>query len=226
MQLKDLFVSYKQVNPVKFEPRPLSETSTIYLNLDRAKSAISETGAEEPEELEGSDMSSWKVNNANETSSSATDARIVPVWTSVYKNQEDLWISDITDAYKRLGLPDHTIKYLIAKNALESNWGNTAQGAYNFGNITTGSSWTGNYVLGKDRNASGQRISQNFRAYDSLDQYVKDEIQLLKRIYAFDVNDDFDTFIGKLQGNNPRGYRYAEAPNYTDAVRKVYLGLV
>ena len=105
---------------------------------------------------------------------------------------------------------------------VESGWGTSAQGDFNFGNITTGSNWSGRFVQGKDHNAAGQRISQKFRAYDSLEDYVKDEIQFLTRLYDFNQNDSFDTFINKLQGGN-RGKRYyAEAPDYITNVRRVY----
>jgi flagellum-specific peptidoglycan hydrolase FlgJ len=104
----------------------------------------------------------------------------------------------MTAAYKKQGLGDNAIKNLIAKNALESGWGKSAQGAFNFGNITTGSKWIGDYVDGKDKDADGNPITNRFRAYNSLDDYVKDEIQFLTSLYDFKGDDDFDTFIGKL----------------------------
>ena len=93
---------------------------------------------------------------------------------------------------------------------------------YNYGNLTTGSSWTGRYVQGNDHNADGEQISQRFRAYDSMDDYVKDEIQFLTNLYEFNQDDDFDTFIGKLQGGNSKKRRYAEDKQYSDKVRSVY----
>jgi flagellum-specific peptidoglycan hydrolase FlgJ len=91
----------------------------------------------------------------------------------------------MTNAYKKYGLSDNAIKNLIAKNALESGWGRSVQGDYNFGNITTGNNWKGRFISGKDKDANGQKISQKFRAYDSLDDYVKDEIQFLTKLYDF-----------------------------------------
>nr|DAO49503.1 MAG TPA: Mannosyl-glycoprotein endo-beta-N-acetylglucosaminidase [Caudoviricetes sp.] len=44
---------------------------------------------------------------------------------------------------------------LIAQDALESAWGRSAQGKFNFGNLTTGAKWKGNYVTGDDKNARG-----------------------------------------------------------------------
>ena len=63
---------------------------------------------------------------------------------------------------------------------------------------------------------------KKFRAYDNIDDYVKDEIQFLTKLYDFNQDDDFDTFIGKLQGNNSGKRRYAEDKNYAIKVRSVY----
>lgn len=143
-------------------------------------------------------------------------------WTSPYKDQRKLWITDMTNAYKKLGLSDNAIKNLIAKNAFESGWGKSAQGAFNFGNITTGKYWKGNYVQGKDTDADGNPIGQKFRAYNTIDDYVKDEVDFLTRLYDFNQDDNFDIFINKLQGNNSGKRRYAEARDYVTKVKGVY----
>ena len=243
MQLSELFVSHKQVDPVEFEPVHHDFDNNIYLNLDRARTATSteststETPSEDTSSWSTEQKLDWKVgtkprstgntNTASSTSASSTSTSAAPTgnskrWENPYKNNRNKWVSEITTAYKELGLNDNAIKNLIAKNALESGWGNSAQGDFNFGNIITGSNWTGRFVQGKDRNAAGQRISQKFRAYDSLKDYVKDEIQFLTRLYDFNQHDSFDTFINKLQGGN-RGKRYyAESPDYITNVRRVY----
>lgn len=235
MNLSDLFVSHKQVDPVKFDGDEPNLPQPIYINLDRAKKVTSE---ETPESTDSSDedMSTWNADDSEDYSSwkipglepitgkatSTQGSSIVPRWSSTYAGNKDRWVSDMTAAYKKAGLSDNAIKNLIAKNALESGWGRVAQGAYNFGNITTGSKWKGKYVQGRDHNAKGERISQKFRAYNSLEDYVADEIQFLTRLYDFNQNDDFDTFIHKLQGGNRDKRRYAEAVHYADSVRKVY----
>lgn len=229
MQLSELFVSHKQVDPVEFEPVHHDFDNNIYLNLDRARAATSiesastETPSEDTSSWSTEQKLDWKVG----TKPLSTNTSEVPTgntkkWENPYKNNRNKWVSEITSAYKALGLNDNAIKNLIAKNALESGWGTSAQGDFNFGNITTGSNWSGRFVQGKDHNAAGQRISQKFRAYDSLEDYVRDEIQFLTRLYDFNQNDSFDTFINKLQGGN-RGKRYyAEAPDYITNVRRVY----
>lgn len=239
MQLSELFVSHKQVDPVEFEPVHHDFDNNIYLNLDRARAATStesastETPSEDTSSWSTEQKLDWKVGtkplststSALTTSNTGTSEKPTgntKKWENPYKNNRNKWVSEITSAYKALGLNDNAIKNLIAKNALESGWGTSAQGDFNFGNITTGSNWSGRFVQGKDLNAAGQRISQKFRAYDSLEDYVRDEIQFLTRLYDFNQNDSFDTFINKLQGGN-RGKRYyAEAPDYITNVRRVY----
>ena len=143
-------------------------------------------------------------------------------WSSPYSEQNK-WVADMTAAYKRAGLSDNAIKNLIAKNSLESAWGTSAQGDYNFGNMTAGKSWTGRIVEGNDKDKNGKPIKQRFRAYDSLDDFVKDEIQFLTRLYDFDQNDDLSTFLNKLQGGNKGKRHYAEDPSYKNKVRSRYM---
>ena len=143
-------------------------------------------------------------------------------WSSPYSEQNK-WVSDMTAAYKRAGLSDNAIKNLIAKNSLESAWGTSAQGDYNFGNMTAGKSWAGRVVEGNDKDKNGKPIKQRFRAYDSLDDFVKDEIQFLTRLYDFDQNDDLSTFLNKLQGGNKGNRYYAEDLSYKNKVRSRYI---
>ena len=65
----------------------------------------------------------------------------------------------MTAAYKKQGLNDNAIKNWIAKNALESGWGKSAQSDYNFGNITAGKYWKGRIVEGGDKNKKGETIT-------------------------------------------------------------------
>ena len=146
-------------------------------------------------------------------------------WRSPYKDKAK-WTKDLSDAYRKVGITnDNAIRMLLAQDALESGWGKSAQGKYNFGNLTTGSSWKGNYVVGNDKNAKGEAIKQKFRAYESMDDYAKDKIQFLKRLYDFDENDDINKFVAKLTGSNKGKRKYAEASNYAKLLTGVYNGI-
>lgn len=146
-------------------------------------------------------------------------------WKSPYTNRKQ-WSTELINAYKKAGITnDNAIRMLLAQDALESNWGKSAQGKYNFGNLTTGSSWKGDYVTGNDKNAKGEAIKQKFRSYNSMDEYAADKIQFLKRLYDFDENDDINKFVAKLTGSNKGKRRYAEATNYAKVLTRVYNGI-
>ena len=143
-------------------------------------------------------------------------------WKSPYTNRRQ-WSTELINAYKKAGITnDNAIRMLLAQDALESSWGKSAQGKYNFGNLTTGSSWKGDYVTGNDKNARGEAIKQKFRSYNSMDEYAADKVQFLKRLYDFDENDDINKFVAKLTGSNKGKRRYAEAKEYANSLRGVY----
>lgn len=146
-------------------------------------------------------------------------------WKSPYTNRKQ-WSTELINAYKKAGITnDNAIRMLLAQDALESSWGESAQGKYNFGNLTTGSSWKGDYVTGNDKNAKGEAIKQKFRSYNSMDEYAADKVQFLKRLYDFDENDDINKFVAKLTGSNKGKRRYAEATNYAKVLTGVYNGI-
>ena len=146
-------------------------------------------------------------------------------WSSPYKDRSK-WIADLTNAYKRAGITnDNAIRMLVSQDALESAWGRSAQGKFNFGNLTTGAKWQGDYVTGNDHDAAGNPIKQKFRSYNSMDEYAADKVQFLKRLYDFDENDDINKFVAKLTGSNKGKRRYAEAGNYAKLLTGVYNGI-
>ena len=146
-------------------------------------------------------------------------------WSSPYKDRSK-WMADLTNAYKRAGITnDNAIRMLVSQDALESAWGRSAQGKFNFGNLTTGAKWKGDYVTGNDKNAKGEAIKQKFRSYNSMDEYAADKVQFLKRLYDFDENDDINKFVAKLTGSNKGKRRYAEAGNYAKLLTGVYNGI-
>ena len=164
------------------------------------------------------------VINKPVASKSVTDKPVTAnsTWKSPYTNRKQ-WSTELINAYKKAGITnDNAIRMLLAQDALESSWGKSAQGKYNFGNLTTGAKWKGDYVTGNDKNAKGEAIKQKFRSYNSMDEYAADKIQFLKRLYDFDENDDINKFVAKLTGSNKGKRRYAEAKEYANSLRGVY----
>lgn len=167
------------------------------------------------------------VINKSVASKSVTNKPVTAnsTWKSPYTNRKQ-WSTELINAYKKAGITnDNAIRMLLAQDALESSWGKSAQGKYNFGNLTTGSLWKGDYVTGNDKNAKGEAIKQKFRSYNSMDEYAADKIQFLKRLYDFDENDDINKFVAKLTGSNKGKRRYAEATNYAKVLTGVYNGI-
>lgn len=145
--------------------------------------------------------------------------------SSKYKDKNK-WVSDLRNAYIKAGITnENALKMLISQDALESGWGRSAQGAFNYGNLTPGSSWNGSVVNGKDHDSKGNSIKQKFRSYNSIEEYAQDKVQFLKRLYDFNENDDINRFVYKLQGGNKGRRKYAAATNYAQSVIKVYNSL-
>ena len=223
--LSDLLVSYKQVEAPTYDSTPELPMD----RLARLQQYISNRDSDETPTTEETPMQAstfrWhydpgtkpRTNTMNApTTSNPNNTPIIP------KND---WVKQLSQAYRNIGVSENGIRNLIAKNALESNWGKSAQGRYNYGNITTGSSWTGDFVNGHDHDSQGRPIRNKFRSYNSLEEFAQDEVAFLKRLYDFDDNDDIDTFTYKLQGGNKGKRHYAGDPRYRSSVKSVYKGL-
>lgn len=226
------FVSYNPVsnptidytditNPIN----PFSEYNfnTVYDKPEALVVPVRDTN--EPDAVANNPIAEPVINKPV-ASKSVTDKPVTKTanstWKSPYTNRKQ-WATELINAYKKAGITnDNAIRMLLAQDALESSWGKSAQGKYNFGNLTTGSSWKGDYVTGNDKNARGEAIKQKFRSYNSMDEYAADKIQFLKRLYDFDENDDINKFVAKLTGSNKGKRRYAEAKEYANSLRGVY----
>ena len=224
------FVSYNPVsNPtidykdITNPTNPFSEYNynTVYNTPEALVVPVRDTN--EPDVVANNPIAEPVINKPV-ASKSVTDKPVTAnsTWKSPYTNRKQ-WSTELINAYKKAGITnDNAIRMLLAQDALESSWGKSAQGKYNFGNLTTGSSWKGDYVTGNDKNAKGEAIKQKFRSYNSMDEYAADKIQFLKRLYDFDENDDINKFVAKLTGSNKGKRRYAEAKEYANSLRGVY----
>jgi flagellum-specific peptidoglycan hydrolase FlgJ len=140
--------------------------------------------------------------------------------------------SGLQDFYSAMTASD--IKSQEAKNALlaqmgiESGWGKKSAGSkyYNYGNITTGSTWKGDWFRGNDTDAKGNAIKQKFRKYSSAQDFFDDYMKLIETLYPqaheqlLSENFDIDKFSYGLR--HGRVGMYAESPTYEESLRKVY----
>lgn len=227
------FVSYNPVSNPTIDytdiTNPINPFSEYNYNTtyDKPEALVVPVRDTEETDVVANNPTAEPVINKPVASKSVTDKPVTAnsTWKSPYTNRKQ-WATELINAYKKAGITnDNAIRMLLAQDALESSWGKSAQGKYNFGNLTTGSSWKGNYVTGNDKNAKGEAIKQKFRSYNSMDEYAADKIQFLKRLYDFDENDDINKFVAKLTGSNKGKRRYAEATNYAKVLTGVYNGI-
>lgn len=211
MELQDLLVSYNQIDPPQ-QP----ETTPLVDRYDNMLQFLQQKENPQSSNDNSNPKFQWIYNRYKKPKELQNNNPIMS------KNE---WVIQLSQAYRDLGVSENGIRNLIAKNALESGWGQSTQGRYNYGNITTGSSWGGSYVNGRDHDANGNPIRNKFRSYNSLREFAADEIQFLKRLYDFNDSDNIDTFLSKLQGGNSGGRKYAGDPSYKTKVKSVYNGL-
>lgn len=213
-----IFVSWNNISTNNIELPEFdfsTPSSPNYSFIDKFNDSIIINSINKGEEKKSEEKESTKEENT-----SKKETPVIEEYTYKGRNQ---WAKDLVESYKRAGITNpNALKYLLAQDALESGWGKSAQGKYNYGNLTTGSSWKGNYVQGKDKDAAGNPISQKFRSYSSMDEYTRDKIDFLTRLYNFNQNDTLDIFISKLLGNNSGKRRYTEARNYGEVLKNVY----
>lgn len=224
------FVSYNPVSNPTIDytdiTNPINPFSEYNYNTtyDKPEALVVPVRDTEETDVVANNPTVGPVINKSVASKPVTDKPVTAnsTWKSPYTNRKQ-WATELINAYKKAGITnDNAIRMLLAQDALESSWGKSAQGKYNFGNLTTGSSWKGDYVTGNDKNAKGEAIKQKFRSYNSMDEYAADKIQFLKRLYDFDENDDINKFVAKLTGSNKGKRRYAEAKEYANSLRGVY----
>lgn len=129
---------------------------------------------------------------------------------------KDEFIKTMTPAFenalKARGLDTKYAKYLVAQSALESNWGKSQSGKFNFGGIK------GKGTIRKTReviNGKSIHVNDSFRDFKDINDYANYHVSLLnnKRYQAFSGGDFIDRVV---KGG------YATDPNYKRALSNVY----
>lgn len=174
-----------------------------------------------------------EIRNADQTPYSApledTEVAIIPMYPDIvvtdessngriFKTREE-FISTLSAAYekelRKQGISTDYVKYLVAQDALESNWGKSSLGHYNnYGGIKEVRPGKG---VAKPTNEfiSGrmEKVSGNFREFASLEEYVKYKVDLLNnsRYRAFSSRPG--DFISHVVGGG-----YATDPEYASKI--------
>lgn len=135
--------------------------------------------------------------------------------------EKGAWTDMMRQAYRDAGVTNEDmVNILVAQDALESGWGKSTVGDYNYGNITTGSQWKGAYKAYYNKEYGKE---YKFRSYDTPSDFAKDKLSLLRRLYQIDTDrDDIDTFLKRIGGYNRGGYRYIEDNKNLNVIKDIY----
>ena len=128
---------------------------------------------------------------------------------------KDEFIKTMTPAFenalKARGLDTKYAKYLVAQSALESNWGKSQSGKFNFGGIKgKGTTRRTREVV----NGKSIYINDSFRDFKDIDDYANYHVSLLN-------NKRYNAFTGDFIDRVVKG-GYATDPNYKKALSNVY----
>lgn len=135
--------------------------------------------------------------------------------------EKGAWIEMMRQAYRDAGVTNEDmVNILVAQDALESGWGRSTVGDYNYGNITTGSQWKGAYKAYYNKEYGKE---YKFRSYDTPSDFARDKLSLLRRLYQVDTDkDDVDAFLKRIGGHNRNGYRYIEYNKNLNVIKDIY----
>lgn len=138
---------------------------------------------------------------------------------SRYAGNPSLFFSDYMEACDRLHIPKKLAYNMFVKDAVESKWGAKNQSKNNFGNLQATPAWkkanpNAQTVKGNDRHRNGTWYHPEWRVYNTIDDYIKDQYKLLTGTYTITASDDISTFTKKLEGSNPGRRHYSETDGY------------
>ena len=215
MNLKDLFVSHKQVEPVSFIKDTPELPKNIYFNLDRAQKVAN------PEDTDEEDTSSWSV-----------DENPSYKWTVGYRTKDVIVpkedkVDDVQVPYRADYKPEkptkNLLQYLKDKEKFVSHVYRDSGGVetigYGFTNpeiIKRGklTEQEASDLLVKDIADRQRQLAQQIKTWDKLNQNQKDALTS----YGFNVG------VGNWSKTQPRllaalnEERFKDAAKYMDAV--------
>lgn len=200
--------------------------------VTKGTDTTSETDSATEEQIPIIDSTTGTLTVSNTTPSSisktASNAVSSTVVTKEPKTKKEIKKA-LHNAYIQNGVNPEMALILLSQDQLETGFEHT-QGKFNYGNITVGSYRGGtwkegdDYVKGIDHDKNNKRIANRFRSYKSIDDYVKDKLAFLRDLYDVTPNENIDSFLEKMTGNNRSKRKYAENTAYAEKVKRVYNG--
>lgn len=213
----NIFTTYNSIapyeGPVFEQPAATVEIEELPVNRLEANRQNVMTKAEEKKE---EPVVEEKVNTEPlPTSKEETPVVESKESTPINIKSKDEFIKTMTPAFenalKAKGLDTKYAKYLVAQSALESNWGKSQSGKFNFGGIK------GKGTIRKTReviNGKSIHINDSFRDFKDINDYANYHVSLLN-------NKRYNAFTGDFIDRVVKG-GYATDPNYKRALSNVY----
>lgn len=186
-------------------------------------------GDEDEDDTDETVVSDISINDDTETDDFVTSNTETNTPVTSYPKTKEGTKRMLYDAYRRNGVNHEMALILLSQDQLESGL-RKPQGTFNYGNITVGSYRGGvwkdgdSFVNGRDHDTNGNRITNRFRSYKNIDDYIQDKLAFLRDLYGVTTNETIDSFLNKLTGNNRGRRKYAENSNYFSRVKEVYEG--
>ena len=151
-----------------------------------------------------------------------------PTISGTYSDNKK-FVSDLTSAYEKeleaRGLSKDYAKYIVAQDALESNWGKSSLARYyNFGGIKETRKGEGVEMDTKEHDGEKMNDTKaSFRKFNDLNDYVKYKLDLLgnSNYDVFSYNPD-QLYTRLVTAKN----KYATDPDYLDKMNKMYQSIL
>ena len=226
MDINDIFVSYKSVEQDSTDPFSAVETSEVPLesqaplvtsdNVAQKITNLKERMASSPV-FQGftSNLSKEKTQTPGEATEEqeTEEQNTAGASTKPPTLEPGTWKAELWAAYKRQGCSDTLARNLVGQDALETGWGRSTVGDYNYGNIKAGGSWKG-----ATKSAYDKREGSNdaYRSYNSIDEYAADKVRLIRNKYHVTNEDSPSVFAQKMKQGG-----YATSPTYVANLIKV-----
>ena len=147
-----------------------------------------------------------------------------PIIAGTYSDNKK-FVSDLTTAYEKeleaRGLSKDYAKYIVAQDALESNWGKSSLARYyNFGGVKETRKGEGVEMDTKEHDREKMTNTKaSFRRFNDLNDYVKYKLDLLgnSNYDVFSYNPD-QLYTRLVTAKN----KYATDPDYVDKMNRMY----
>lgn len=198
----DISIKQPVVDVIGYQPKYNISTATEEDdNEDIVEEPVIESNVSEEPEIERPEQKTEITTNIKFRSKKEFKDTMTPIYENILIQK---------------GLNPAFAKALVAQDGLESGWGKSAQGKFNYGNITLGSNKTRSYTEGRDTDGKGNPITQKFVNYNSLEDYAEAKINLLN-------NRRYNAFSGSLDEFADRVARggYATDPKYAKKLKDV-----